>query len=251
MSIRSLIVLFLFILILAGSVYWFFIYEGDRDISIVFDRADGISTGSKLVLKGVPVGEVKDITIGESGNVIIEAVVYKRYKDNVKSGSAFIIEGADGDLDSDKKQITVEVLNKDAPPLSEDATVKGYSSRAEFFVSSGGRILENTLDELEDWLEEFQRGIEEYKESGRGEELREEIEELMEEARRSAEMGIKELREEIPHLKEMLNEIIRELRELGREKDAEEFRKEFDRYLERLENEAGKAKSQKPFIQKI
>ncbi len=248
---RNLIVLFVFILILAAFVYWFFIYEGDRNISIIFDRADGIGTGSKLVLRGVPVGEVNDIIIGEGGNVVVEAVVYKRYKDNVNSSSAFIIESADGGLNSDKKQITVEVLNKDARPLPEDATVKGYSSRAEFFVSSGGRILENALDEFENWLEEFQRGIEEYRESERGRKLREEIEELMEEARRSAEMGITELREENPHLKERLNEIITELRELGKGEDAEELRKEFDRYLERLENEAGKAKSPSPFIQKI
>lgn len=247
---RNLIILFVFILILAGFVYRFFIYEGNRDISIVFERAGGVSTGSKLVLRGVPVGEVKDIIIGKGGNVIVEAVVYKKYKDNVNSSSAFIIESADGVSDFDKKQITVEVSNKDAPPLSEDATVKGYSSRAEFFVSSGGRILENALDEFEDWLEEFQRDIEEYRESERGRELREEIEGLMEEARRSAERGIKELREEIPHLKERLNEIIEELRELGKREDAEELRKEFDRYLERLENEAGRAKPERLLIQK-
>ncbi|HEX3037150.1 MAG TPA: MlaD family protein [Thermodesulfobacteriota bacterium] len=247
---RNLIVLFLFILIIAGFVYWFFIHEADRNISIVFDRADGIGTGSKLVLKGVPVGEVKDIKIGENGNVVVEASVYKRYKDNINSSSAFIIESADGDLDSDKKQITVEVLNKDAPPLPEDAAVKGYSSRAEFFVHSGGRILGDALDEFEDWLEEFQRGIEKFRESERGRELREDIEELMEDARRSAEKGVEELREEIPYLKERLNEIIEELRELGKEEDAEELRKGFDKYLESLENKTRKAKPERPFTQK-
>ena len=47
-SVAGLVILA--VVIIAGAVYWFSIHTGDIEISIVFDRVDGISAGSSLVL---------------------------------------------------------------------------------------------------------------------------------------------------------------------------------------------------------
>jgi uncharacterized coiled-coil DUF342 family protein len=74
------------------------------------------------------------------------------------------------------------------------------------------------------------------------------MQELMDEARRSAGKGLEELNKEIPHLKEELNNIIEELKRLGKGREADEFRDEFDNYLKKLENRARDARLNGLFI---
>jgi paraquat-inducible protein B len=231
-------IIILAILIIAGAMYWFGFHTRGLEISIVFDKANGISKGSKLMDQGVPVGEVKKVQVIDGGRVAVSARIYKEYKDRINSSSVFIIEGANLGSKPDEKQITVEVLKDNAPPFSRGARVDGYSSRAQFFVRAGEKILEDVYEEFEKWLEEFQRCIREFSQDERLRKLKKDMQELMEEARKSAERGIKELRKEMPHLREELNRIIEDLRKLGRDSEANEFKEEFDRYLDRLVNRA-------------
>ena len=213
--------------IITSALYWFNAHAGDMEISIMFDRISGIGPGSKLVLDGVPVGEVKGADITDGGNINVGARIYKEYKDRVNSSSVFIIEGADTGEESDKKQITVEVLNKEAPPFSQGARAEGYSSRSEFFLRTQEKALEGPYRKFENWLNEFRRELKKFREGEEGRRLRKEMQELMEETRRSAEKGIEEFKKEIPHLKERFDEIIEELRKPGKDREASKFRNGF------------------------
>ena len=223
-------------LIVMGLVYWFEIHTNDLEISIVFDSAEGLGKDAKIVLNNVPVGEVRDVKTTDSGGVIVDARVYKRYREKVNSSSAFIIESADSTPGLDKRQISVEVLKEDAPPFPEGAREEGYSSRPQFFVRTSKKILESAYDQFNDWLGEFQTGLKDLSEDERIEELKRNMRELMEETRRGAERGVEEFNKEVPRLREELNRIIEQLRRLGRNREADEFREEFDKYLKQSEN---------------
>lgn len=235
-------------LIVVGLVYWFGILTKDLEISIVFDKANGIGKDTKIVLKKVPVGEIREVKVTDSGDVIVDAGIYNEYKEKVNSSSAFIIESPDSNLESDKKQISVEVLKEDASPFPQDARVEGYSSRSQFFVRTGKKILESAYEQFDNWLSEFQKGVKDLGEDERLEKLKRNMQELLEEARRSAGMGLEELNREIPRLKEELNKIIEELKRLGKDREADEFRDEFDNYLKELENRAREARLNGLFI---
>jgi paraquat-inducible protein B len=228
-------------LILVGSVYWFGIHTEDLEISIVFDNAEGVGKDTKIVFKKVPVGEISEVKVRDNKSVVVDARIYKEYKEKVNSSSAFIIESPGPTLESDKKQISVEVLNEDASPFSQGVEVEGYSSRSQFFVRTSRRILESAYEQFNNWLGEFQRGLKDLSEHERLEALKRNMQELMDEARRSAGKGLEELNKEIPHLKEELNNIIEELKRLGKDREADEFRDEFDIYLKELENKAREA----------
>jgi MlaD protein len=224
------------VVIMTSALYWFNAYAEDMEISIIFDRISGIGPGSKLVLGGVPVGEVKGADITDGGNINVEAKIYKEYKDRVNSSSVFIIESADTTEEPDKKQITVEVLSKEAPPFSQGARAEGYSSRSQFLLRTEKRALEDPYRKFENWLNEFQKELKELREGEKGKKLKNQMQELMEEARRSAEKGIEEFKKEIPHLKERFDEIIKELRKPSKDREASKFRNGFNRYLEDPQN---------------
>ncbi|GIW47969.1 MAG: hypothetical protein KatS3mg078_1846 [Deltaproteobacteria bacterium] len=238
MNIKKIIrvVLFLDIVIIAALVYWFGFYTKGLDVSIVFDEAKGVSKGTKLVMKGVPIGEVKGVKVEENGEVVVEARIYGEYKDRVNSSAVFIIEPVDTGLQAGDRQITVEIVDENAPPLERGARVRGYKSRAQFFVQSGKRALERAYEEFSNWLVEFEKGFEEFRRDKRYEELKDEMNALMDEVVRSAQRGIEELRKEMPRIKERLESVLRELRELGRDREADRFKEEFDRYLKNLED---------------
>jgi paraquat-inducible protein B len=224
------------VLIVAALVYWFGFYTKGLDISIVFDEAKGVSRGTKLVMKGIPIGEVRGVKVEESGEVVVEARIYREYKDRVNSSAVFIIEPVDTGLQADERWIVVEVIDENAPSLERGARVRGYKSRAQFFVQSGKRALERAYEEFANWLVEFEKGFEEFRRDKRYEELKDEMNALMDEVVRSAQRGIEELRKEMPRIKERLESILRELRELGRDREADRFKEEFDRYLKNLED---------------
>ncbi len=223
---RRNLILISAIVIITGATYWLSSYTEDMDISILFNRINGIGPGSKLVLKGVAVGEVKGADIADDGKINVKAIIYKEYKDRVNSSSVFIIESADTAVESVKKQITVEVSNGGAP-LSHGAKVEGYSSRTQFFLRTQKRSLEGSYRRLENWLNELQKGIKEFKE---------EMQQLMKRARKSADKGIEEFNKEIPDMKKRFDEILEELKKLGRDKEAEQFKNEFNRHLDSFQN---------------
>ncbi|MGH7791470.1 MAG: hypothetical protein ACREOB_04065, partial [Thermodesulfobacteriota bacterium] len=128
------------------------------------------------------------------------------------------------------------------PPFPEGARVEGYSSRPQFFVRTGKKILESAYDQFNDWLGEFQTGLKDLSEDERLEELKRNMRELMEETRRGAERGVEEFNKEVPRLREELNRIIEQLRRLGRNREADEFREEFDKYLKQSENRGREAR---------
>jgi hypothetical protein len=224
------------IVIITGALYWFSSYKGDIEISIVFDTISGIGPGSKLMFKGMAVGEVNSADITNDGKINVKAIIYKGYKDRVNSSSVFIIESTDIKGESDIKQITIDVPNGLAPPLSQGARIEGYSSRTQFFLRTQGKALEGSYRRFENWLNELQKGIKEFREDEKGKRLKEEMQQLMESVRKSTDKGIDEFKKEIPALKKRFDEIIEELKKLGRDKEAEEFRIEFDRHLDNLQN---------------
>jgi MlaD protein len=202
---RRNLVLIPALVIITGAAFWFGSHTEDTEIFIVFDKISGIGPGSKLVLGGTPIGEVKGADVTDGGKISIEAKIYKEYKDKVNSSSVFIIESANASGESDKKQITVEVLNEKAPLFSQGAKAEGYSSRSQFALRKQERALEDSYRKFENWLHQFG-------ESEEGKKLKKQMQELMEEARKSAEKGIEEFRKEIPNLKKKFDEIIKELK---------------------------------------
>jgi hypothetical protein len=229
-------------LTLAGIIYWFGLYKRALEISIAFDRADGVGEGSEVVLADIAVGEVTGLRTMESGGALVDVRINKNYADEINSSSIFIIERDPLASGTDSKRIRVQVLKEDAPPLTRGARVEGYSSQAQFFVRTSKKILEGAYQEFDDWVREFKTGLEESKGDERLRKLRKDVQELMEQARRSAEKGVDELNKEIPRLKEELNKIIGELRRLGKGKEGNELKDTFDRYLERLERKTREAR---------
>ncbi len=199
--------------IITGAAFWFSNYTEDTEISIVFDKVSGIGPGSRLVLGETSVGEVKGADITDDGKINVEAKIYKEYKDKVNSSSVFIIESADASGNSDRKQITVEVLNEKAPPFSQGAKAEGYSSRTQFALRTQEKTLEDSYRKFEKWLNQL-------RESGEGKKLKKRMQELMEEARKSAEKGIGEFNKEMPRLKKKFDEIIEELKKHGGSREA-------------------------------
>jgi hypothetical protein len=210
---RRNLVLIPALIIITGAAFWLSRYTEDTEIFIIFDKISGIGPGSKLVLADTPVGEVKGAEVTEDGKIGVEARIYREYKDKVNSSSVFIIEHADKSGKSDKKQITVEVLDEKSPPFSQGAKAEGYSSRAQFALRKQQKVLEDSYRKFENWLKQL-------RESKEGKKLKKQMQELMEEARKSAERGIEEFNKEMPRLKKRFNEIIEELKRHGGGKEA-------------------------------
>lgn len=87
----------------------------------VFKNVSGLKSGSEVHLAGVTVGNVKQVTISEDGNIVVNFEVVKKYSDNIRENSQASI-GFQGLLGDKSLELTVGSADKAPVPPSGKIT---------------------------------------------------------------------------------------------------------------------------------
>ncbi|MEE9252818.1 MAG: MlaD family protein [Thermodesulfobacteriota bacterium] len=145
--------LVIFIIALAAFIIYPLLSQGK--IVIKFDRAPGVVEGSKLLYKGTGIGVVSKVNTDDKNRTLAYAAIHKDYRETVNSSAAFIVEGPEYKSESKTvRNITVEVLDPNAPPLKNGQIVEGYSSRLDFMYRSGKKTFRRAMKDFKDMFEE-------------------------------------------------------------------------------------------------
>ncbi len=91
-----------------------------------------IHDGTLLRLAGVEVGEVTDVTT-DHGQFTVEARIYRKTREQVRSESAFLLKKAEG---SAPAYIEITTLRPDSPPIADGAIYRGSEHQLDVLFRS-------------------------------------------------------------------------------------------------------------------
>jgi ABC-type transporter Mla subunit MlaD len=204
---------------------------GDLRLQVLYDRGDGLRSGDRVVHQGQTVGEVQSVALGPQGRVAVDLQISKSFREKVTNQSRFLIT-------EDPKQpgdrfVEVIQLAEGGSPLVDGAAVEGSTALSLEFERTR-RALQAWSDMLQKELGHWQKELRELPEKEWYRELERQLDYWSRELGRASEETRQYFKSEVaPRLEEMLRELRKRLRELGKEKDGEILQTKFEE-LKRL-----------------
>jgi len=210
------------------SLCWLLIAcPGDLRLNILYDRADGLRSGDRVVHQGQTVGEVQSVALRPQGRVAVDLQISGRFREKVTDQSRFLIT-EDPRRPGDR---VVEVIQLDAggSPLADGTEVEG-STALSLEVERTRRALKAWSELLQKELGHWEKKLRELPEKEWYKELERQLDYWSRELGRASEETRQYFKTEVaPRLEEMLRELRKRLRELGREKDVEILQTKFEK----------------------
>ncbi len=202
--------------------------EGDLTFTLQFEDARGLQEGHPVVFRGVEIGEVTGVELGDEA-VLVEVVIFEEHREAVYREASYVIESPGGlGGFSGKRQITVRDRGSERTAIRQGDSVEGDDSPLQVAMD---RLREGWERTGEMW-QRLQERAEEFADSPRGQELREKLEKFSEEAQRRGRERWEQFREdELPRLKEQAERLRDELEKEGKLDQAQELWQRFQDWL--------------------
>lgn len=132
--------------------------QGSLDLNVIFDDAEGIQQGHKVMYHGVEIGVVRQVELLPNGKVRVGVSIDSDHRERIKAGARFDIKKPTQVTISSERIVDVEVPDANRPPLPDGATVEGHGGAFDQVLEDlkelgkrGGRVAaEKALELLED-----------------------------------------------------------------------------------------------------
>lgn len=158
--------------------------------TILFKQGGDLKKGSPVFLGSVQVGKVTGIN-KQKGKMAVRVQIFGGYKDQIKMKSAFYILGS-----GEETHIYVETIDESSPPLATGSVVKG-SAKYKYWLSKDRK---KAVKEL------IEKGIDKTVEFFQSDEWRNFRDDMKKNISEAGEKGRKELKKQLPQLKEQAKE---------------------------------------------
>jgi len=152
----AIVVLVVALVLVGRGQRWF---EKRYTFTTIFNSAHGIEPGANVILSGIEIGAVKDISLNKNNTVKITLGVLDTYRDRIRVDSVAKISGPI----IGSKAIEISVFSMAQPPLYEGGVIKSEETKeipemiAEIDFKSPMEKLTKTLDNIKSITENFNR----------------------------------------------------------------------------------------------
>lgn len=189
----------------------------DLHFQIHFDRAEGLTAGSPLVLGEEKIGEVSGVQPAPDRGVLVSVSIQREHAASATERARFYL-GADP-KDSTRKRIEIVQTEPGGKAIAEGAVVQGEEAEASGLFPFGTILKEfgGLLRDLRGQVERFSRDFEKLPDSEEAKNLQQEWRKLLDEiseAQGTAEESLK--KEVLPRLQEEMEALRKKLEELQR-----------------------------------
>jgi len=136
-------------IVVVGVLLFLWLTAG-LSFTIQYDDGAGLSAGSPVVHRGLPIGKVTRISIPDTGGMLdVRVKIQPEYADLVRTGSTFLLEDSGGGGSLAGRHIVMEVWVPTSPAVPRGATVQGASNYAEYLQQvaelKGNDFLQNSF----------------------------------------------------------------------------------------------------------
>ncbi len=217
-----------------------------RNVVFVFEDAKGIEAGAPVMYKGLAVGRVLRVHIGEDGSVEVDTQVSEDLRQQLREPCTAFIEKMKSDEGEPVDVVVVYLGDRALASGPELTTIEGCDSRPELLLWQAANMARSFAQEHEEELESVKQAardaaqaaqragekVKEFAESEDMKELREKLEKFAAQTGQKAEETYSELRKQWPELAERLDDVYKRLEELGSTDEARQLRESIERLFE-------------------
>ncbi len=199
---------------------------GHHRVLVLYDRTEGLKPGNRVYWENRTIGSVGAFEGNPKGRTIVPLKIDPDYRQALTDQSRFIIQA--DPREPGKQSILMALLATGGKPLADGATVEG-STNFSLMVEKGTREVRSwskTLGEAMDRLEKELRRLSER-------EWQKELEGQLEVWTRELKGAGEEMRrhfqkEVLPRLERAVQDLLRRLKELGKEEEGKSLQEKFD-----------------------
>lgn len=208
-------------------------------VFVRFDRTQGLNPGDPIYWEDQVIGTVGAFEENPKGDTVVLLRIHPDFRQRVTEKSRFLIQ-------SDPKRpgcqaVKMALLAAGGKPLPDGATVQG-STATSFLLESASQEIHAWLQTLREALDRWEKGMKDFSERQWQKELEAQIENWTRELKAAGEDLRRHFRNEIlPRLEKAVRDLLRRLRELGREEEGISLTKKWEQLQRVLEDERGPA----------
>jgi ABC-type transporter Mla subunit MlaD len=200
---------------------------GDLRLKVLYDRGDGLRSEDRVVHQGQTVGEVQSVTLGPRGRVAVDLQISRTFREKVTDQSRFVI--TEDPKQPGERFVEVIQLAEGGSPLPDGAEVEGSTALSLEFERTR-RSLQAWSELLQKELGHWDKELRELPEKEWYRDLEQQLDYWSRELGRASEETRQYFKSEVaPRLEEMLRELRKRLRKLGKEKDVEILQTKFEK----------------------
>ena len=199
----------------------------DIQINVTFDSLAGLLQDDRVIFEGNPAGEVRAVRYGPNGKYTVQLSIQKGFAHAVTQYSQFDIVDDPGQ--SGHKAIRILLSQPGGTPLKSGVTVAGtppqkdFDTRLQEQLQAGFRF-------FREQIEKFGRDVQQFPESEEYRQLKKSLEDLAVEIEKKEKQAREKVKRDwLPRIQRELENLRKELKQLGREQELQPLEKEVEK----------------------
>jgi hypothetical protein len=203
-------------------------------VMVLFDRPGSLKPGDRVIWENRTIGSVGDFQANPSGKTVVPLQVKPDFREALTDQSRFLIQ-ADPDWPG-SQMVKMVLLSSGGKPLPDGAVVEGSTSFS-LMVERGSRGIQGIPQALQDALDRLNKEVGRLSDREWQKELESQLDSWTRELKKSGENTRRYFQEEVlPRLEQSVQDLLRRLKEMGKEKDGKSLEEKFDRIKRTLSN---------------
>jgi hypothetical protein len=203
-------------------------------VMVLYDRPGSLKPGDRVIWENRTIGSVGDFQANPSGKTVVPLQVKPDFREALTDQSRFLIQ-ADPDWPG-SQMVKMVLLSSGGKPLPDGAVVEGSTSFS-LMVERGSRGIQGIPQALQDALDRLNKEVGRLSDREWQKELESQLDSWTRELEKSGENTRRYFQEEVlPRLEQSVQDLLRRLKEMGKEKDGKSLEEKFDRIKRTLLN---------------
>ena len=206
-------------MIIFGMLCWFVTgcFSSSLDLTIKFDRVEGLKAGDRVLFQENQAGEVEKITYTDEGAYLVQIAIDGNFKAAATEHTRFFIIG-DPKVDGHKAIKLVQVRT-DGKALADGSTVTGSTPTSAIFEAVMQQVNQG-MDDFNAYIAQLSKEINDIPESDAYKDLESKLNQLMGKMESSSEEMRRAIKEEIlPQIEAAIERLKEQLKDQGREEE--------------------------------
>ena len=195
-------------------------------VMVMYDRPGSLKPGDRVIWENQTIGSVGDFQANPSGKTVVPLQVKPDFREALTDRSRFLIQ-ADPDR-SGSQMVKMVLLSPGGKPLPDGAVVEGSTSFS-LMIERGSRGIQGIPQFLQDALDRLSKEVGRLSDREWQKELESQLDSWDRELKKAGEDTRRYFQKEVlPKLEQAVQDLVRRLKDLGKEKDGEILEEKLD-----------------------
>jgi hypothetical protein len=203
-------------------------------VMVLYDRPGSLKPGDRVIWENQTIGSVGDFQANPSGKTVVPLQVKPDFREALTDQSRFLIQS---DPDRPGSQMIKMVLLASGGKVLPDGAVVEGSTTFSLMIERGSRGIQGIPQVLQDALDRLSKELSRLSDREWQKELESQLDSWTRELKKSGEDTRRYFEKEVlPKLEQAVQDLVRRLRDLGKENDGKILEEKLDQLKRTLSN---------------